>query len=210
MATEEKSPDSEAQAYHHGRLKEALKTVALEIVQESGEKGLTFRELARRTGVTHTAPYAHYKNKDALLAAVAADGFRKLADRMDQAAADLDPDPLVQLAAIAQGYLQFALEDTAYHEIVFGAEISVDRDDPELRAADDEAFNFVRRLFASAQEAGAIRDLPPDKLTMILWASILGCAEALRMGVAQKRGIEAREELIHLLLDVMLGGLAPR
>jgi len=91
MANEEKNPDSEAQAYHHGRLKEALKTVALEIVQESGEKGLTFRELARRTGVTHTAPYAHYKNKDALLAAVAADGFRKLADRMDQAAADLDP-----------------------------------------------------------------------------------------------------------------------
>ena len=74
MANKEKSPDSEAQAYHHGRLKEALKTVALESVQESGEKGLTFRELARRTGVTHTAPYAHYKNKDALLAAVATGG----------------------------------------------------------------------------------------------------------------------------------------
>ncbi|MEO2167226.1 MAG: TetR/AcrR family transcriptional regulator [bacterium] len=210
MAKQEKSPDSEAQAYHHGRLKEALKTVALEIVQESGEKRLTFRELARRTGVTHTAPYAHYKNKDALLAAVAADGFRKLADRMEQAAADLDPDPLVQLAAIAQGYLEFATEDAAYHEIVFGAEISVDRDDPELRAADDHAFNFARGLFASAQEKGAIRDLPTDKLTLVLWASILGCAEALRVGIAQKRGIQDRDELIRLLLDVMLGGLVPR
>lgn len=210
MAKQEKSPDSEAQAYHHGRLKEALKTVALEIVQESGGKGLTFRELARRTGVTHTAPYSHYKNKDALLAAIAADGFRKLADRMEQAAAELGPDPLVQLAAIAQGYLEFATEDAAYHDIVFGADIGVDRDDPELRAADDKAFNFARGLFVAAQEKGAIRDLPPEKLTLVLWASILGCAEALRMGVAQKRGIKDREELISLLLDVVLGGLAPR
>ena len=64
MANEEKRPDSEAQAYHHGRLKEALKSVALEIVQESGEKGLTFRELARRTGGTDTAHYAHCKSND--------------------------------------------------------------------------------------------------------------------------------------------------
>lgn len=210
MPKQEKGPDTETQAYHHGHLKDALKTVALEIVRESGEKGLTFRELARRTGVTHTAPYAHYKNKDALLAAVAADGFRKLAARMEQAAADLDPDPLVQLAAIAQGYLEFAMEDEAYHEIVFGAEISVDRADPELRAADDDAFDFARGLFASAQEKGAIRDLPTEKLTLVLWASILGCAEALRMGIAQKRGIQDRDELIRLLLDVMLGGIAPR
>ena len=80
----------------------------------------------------------------------------------------------------------------------------------ELRAADDKAFNFARGLFVAAQEKGAIRDLPPEKLTLVLWASILGCAEALRMGVAQKRGIKDREELIPLLLDIMLGGLAPR
>ena len=211
MANEgDRAEGGDDRGYHHGRLKDALKAAALEVVAEQGEQKLTFRELARRTGVTHTAPYAHFRNKDALLASVAADGFRRLTRRIETAGETLGDDPLLRLAGVAEGYLTFASEDRAYHDIVFGRAESLDREDPDMAAADGETFAYVTELFAQAQEAGHVRKLPAEKLTVVLWAAILGCAEALRLGTAQRRGIEDRDELIHVLLDVLLGGLAPR
>lgn len=198
------------ESYHHGQLPEALKSAALEILAERGAKALTFRELAQKTGVTHTAPYSHYKNKDALLAALATDGFHKLVTRIEAAAEALGTDPLLRLAAPAEGYLTFALEDSAYHGVVFGSDAPPASGDPDLAAADEAAFEFVRSFFVAAQDAGIVRDFPTDKLTTVLWATFYGSAEIIRNGTAAKRGIADRDELIHLLLDILFFGLAPR
>src|SRR5262245_40005842 len=68
--------------YHHGDLRRALLEAALELIRAEGQAVLTLREVARRAGVTHAAPYRHFKNKEALLAAVAEEGFRDMTQRM--------------------------------------------------------------------------------------------------------------------------------
>src|SRR5882757_1784204 len=75
------------QPYHHGHLEETLLKTAIQLIGELGPAGFTLREVARRAGVSHNAPYRHFRDKDALLARVAAQGYKELARAMSEAAA---------------------------------------------------------------------------------------------------------------------------
>src|ERR1700754_291426 len=85
--------------YHHGDLRRTLISTALALVEEQDVSILTLREVARRAGVTHSAPYHHFPTKDALLAALAEDGFRVLYTEQLQAAAKAGPEPRDRLQA---------------------------------------------------------------------------------------------------------------
>src|SRR5215813_14824209 len=71
--------------YHHGNLREALLESAIVLIAEVGPAGFKLRELARRAGVSHNAPYRHFRDRDALMAAVAKQGFRELTRAMRRA-----------------------------------------------------------------------------------------------------------------------------
>ncbi|HYM69483.1 MAG TPA: helix-turn-helix domain-containing protein, partial [bacterium] len=73
-------------SYHHGDLREALLRAAIDLVADVGPRGFTLREVARRAGVSHNAPYRHFRDKEELIAAVAAEGFRELTRAMLEAA----------------------------------------------------------------------------------------------------------------------------
>src|SRR6266852_9798457 len=95
-------------AYHHGNLREALLQGAVRVIAELGPTAFTLREVARRAGVSHNAPYRHFRDKDALLAAVATQGFRELTQAMVEAAGQR-PDALDRLKRAGLGYVTFAL-----------------------------------------------------------------------------------------------------
>src|ERR1700739_1845042 len=94
--------------YHHGDLRSALVSAALELLEEGGETALSLRAVARRAGVSPAAPYRHYEDREALVSAVAAVGYRELAERLG--AAHPAPSTPEQLADVAVAYVQFALE----------------------------------------------------------------------------------------------------
>ena len=73
-------------SYHHGNLKQALLEASLNLIREVGPGAFTLREVARRAGVSHNAPYRHFRDKEELLAALAAEGFDRLTDAMTKAA----------------------------------------------------------------------------------------------------------------------------
>src|SRR6266700_1692801 len=93
--------------YHHGDLRAACLRAARELLEESGSAGLSLRAVARRAGVSPTAPYRHYADRDALASAVAAEGYRELAGYL--AAAHPSPSTPEELAAVAVAYVRFAL-----------------------------------------------------------------------------------------------------
>src|SRR5271166_2750989 len=72
-------------SYHHGNLKQALLEASLDIIRKAGPGAFTLREVARRAGVSHNAPYRHFRDKEALLAALAAEGFDRLTAAMAKA-----------------------------------------------------------------------------------------------------------------------------
>src|SRR6201997_2674796 len=103
--------------YHHGDLRSALVRAAMELLEEGGEAELSLRAVARRAGVSPAAPYRHYADREALVSAVAAVGYRELAERLG--AAHPAPSTRDQLADVAVAYVRFALDRPALFRIMF-------------------------------------------------------------------------------------------
>jgi AcrR family transcriptional regulator len=159
-------PQSKA-PYHHGNLRPALVRAAMELLEESGEAALSLRAVARRAGVSPAAPYRHYADREALVSAVAAVGYRELAERLS--AAHPSPSTPEQLAAVAIAYVQFALERPALFRIMFGE--PCDRDNDERVAATAAVSLYVRAIVERAfPQADA------EALATAVWALVHGLA----------------------------------
>jgi AcrR family transcriptional regulator len=153
--------------YHHGDLRAALLRAAMGLLEESGETALSLRAVARRAGVSPAAPYRHYADREALVSAVAAVGYRELAERL--AAAHPSPSTPDQLASVATAYVQFALERPALFRIMFGE--PCDRDNDERVAATAAVSGYVRAIVERAfPQADA------EALATAIWALVHGLA----------------------------------
>ena len=153
--------------YHHGDLRAACVRAAMELLEERGETALSLRAVARRAGVSPAAPYRHYADREALVSAVAAVGYRQLAERL--AAAHPSPSTPEQLASVATAYVQFALERPALFRIMFGD--PCDRDSDERVAATAAVSLYVRAIVErSFPQADA------DAMATAVWALVHGLA----------------------------------
>jgi AcrR family transcriptional regulator len=153
--------------YHHGNLRPALVRAAMELLEESGETALSLRAVARRAGVSPAAPYRHYADREALVSAIAAVGYRELAERL--ATAHPSPSTPEQLASVAIAYVQFALERPALFRIMFGE--PCDRDNDERVAATAAVSAYVRSI---AQRTFPQADA--EALATAIWALVHGLA----------------------------------
>src|ERR1700733_7369058 len=109
--------------YHHGNLREALLHGAVRIIAEAGPTAFTLREVARRAGVSHNAPYRHFRDKDALLAAVAAQGFRELTRSMRKAG-EQQSNALEKLKQSGMAYVAFAVRRPEHFTVMFDAPVT--------------------------------------------------------------------------------------
>ncbi|MFD4786078.1 TetR/AcrR family transcriptional regulator [Streptomyces sp. NPDC058459] len=193
--------------YHHGDLRAALLESAERTLREKGAAALSLRELARATGVSHAAPGRHFKDKQALLDALALDGYQRLDRALTAATADTpDADFERHLTDLARAYLGFAVDNPELLELMFARKHDPDSSD-RLATTVDQSLGALTRTFAHAQERGEIVQGDPERITLVAAASLHGLA-ALIAGCA----LDADEALagldthVHLLLH----GLRPR
>lgn len=147
--------ESNNQPYHHGDLRRVLIEAALDMLQE--EKGLQFtlREIARRAGVSHAAPYRHFSDKVALLAEVAEVGFEKMGEQLT-AAIQEDLPIEEQLIAIGKAYIEFGISNPALYQLMFSADAEKKEDEPAAMAT----LNILITLLKRGQEEGAFKIRP--------------------------------------------------
>lgn len=153
--------------YHHGNLRQDLVAAALEIINRRGPQGLTLREVAKRLGVTAAAPYRHFESKEALLSAVATDGFTTLLEGMQVALTEAGPEPLARYEAMAVGYVRFATAHPDHFRVMYGPE--VDFEDvavPQRRAA----FRLLTDAVVACQDAGLAVPANPGAIANKAWA----------------------------------------
>jgi AcrR family transcriptional regulator len=160
--------------YHHGDLRRALIDTALAMVTEEGAWDFTLREVARRTGVSHMAPYNHFEDKSALLAEVAALGFESLSKTMEAAARTQPRSARQAVAGTAAAYVKFGVEHPAHYRLMFGAELADKARYPTLQAASDATFAVLTGMLERGQASGQVRREPVRDLALASWSLVHG------------------------------------
>lgn len=160
--------------YHHGDLKNALIQAGIEILSREGVNALSLRKVARRAGVSHAAPYAHFADKQELVAAISTEGYKEIYERVYGAVQRHQGEPLRQLVEAAWAYVEFALNDPDHFKITLSGAVEKEKDYPALVAITQESFNLVVDLVAAAQRAGILRAGPPDLMAVSVWGLVHG------------------------------------
>jgi len=164
-----------AGSYHHGDLKRALIDAAIHIINRHGRRALTLRAVAAAAGVSKNAPYRHFTNKEALLAAVAEEGFRELTRRMEETARRTD-DPLERIIQESHVYVSFALGNPAQFDVMFGFDLMSFAQHPTLLQTASVSAQHLLDLVRQCQEAGIVRQGDVVRLAFGAWTLIHGFA----------------------------------
>lgn len=167
--------------YHHGDLRDALLRAAVRLVAEVGPRGFTLREVARRAGVSHNAPYRHFRDKDELISAVAAQGFRELTRAMlDEA--ESQSTPIGRLKAAGLAYVAFALRRPEHFAVMFDTPFS-SVDYPECAQAAGEAFGTLVGFIEAGQHRGVVPAGDTVSRALAAWSLVHGIAKLAVAGL---------------------------
>lgn len=166
-------------SYHHGDLKAALISAAETILKEHGLQALSLRTVAAQVGVSHMAPYAHFKNKTELFQAIAASGFKAMAQRMEQVPDSLSPEQ--RILAYGAQYIEFALANAPLYRLMLAQtqETGPDKVDKgaghlseELTLASRRPYDLLEREFSRLIKDKTLRRIR----TQGAWAMVHGMA----------------------------------
>jgi AcrR family transcriptional regulator len=194
--------------YHHGNLREALIKAALDLIAAKGPAGFTFAEAARSAGVSPAAPYRHFRDRDALMADVARQGFARFEAFLATAWNDGRPDTFTALGNLGKAYLTFARMEPAYYSAMFESGVPLD-EHPGLREAGERAFAIVRKASETLCAALPQADRPPALMVALhIWSLAHGIASLFARGDAGRRRLPmSAEDLLEAAVLIYLQGL---
>jgi len=198
--------------YHHGDLKNALIKAGVEILSKEGVHGLSLRKVAQKAGVSHTAPYSHFADKQSLIAAISIEGFRTIHEQLNAVIMRYQGEPLRQLVEAAWAYIRFALSDPAHFKVTFSSVLEREKDYPAFVEMSQKSFGLVVRIVEDCQAAGVLRPGPADVEAISVWSIVHGFVSLLLEGQLFHSILErytVRELLISSLAHVTLVELTP-
>ena len=203
-----KKRDREERGYHHGNLREALIQAARDLIKEKGPAGFTFADAARSAGVSPAAPYRHFRDRDALLADVAREGFQRFEAMLSTGWAGGKPDPITAFHNIGRAYLAFARAEPAYYTAMFESGVSPDLN-AELRAASDRSFAVLRSAADLLVTLLPVGKRPPAlMMSLHIWSMSHGIASLFGRGDGGRRSLPmTAEELLESEVLIYLQGL---
>jgi AcrR family transcriptional regulator len=163
------------ETYHHANLRKTLLDAAVALIDEVGPRAFTLREVARRAGVSHNAPYRHFASKDELLVAVAAEGFDRLTGVMEKA---MKPGktPLERLQLCGVGYVDFGLRWPQHLLVMFDLPAAA-RNDCNMQVVGENAFRVLLDSIVAAQRSGDLAAGDPLPPAWTAWSLVHGIAK---------------------------------
>jgi AcrR family transcriptional regulator len=184
-------------------LKEACLAEALAIIEADGVERLSLREVARRLGVSHQAPYKHFPSRDHILASVVARAFASFAAHLDGHPKGADPDH--DMAEMGRAYMTYAAQHPLQYRLMFGTPLPDGDAHPDMMAQAQHAFSLLRvALRRRAAARGVSLDSRQETLdALFIWAGLHGLASIQASSVAQTLDIEPAimaQSGVHLLM----------
>ncbi len=184
-------------SYHHGNLREALVEAAIPVLRNKGVVGLSLRELAVALGVSHGAPYRHFRNKTMLLEAIAATGFVALRDTCQRAASDYPEDPRRQLFEAGMGYVFYVSRNPEVADLMFRPSLPLSGHSEELQQAAEGALSSLTGIIEKGQRTGDFAPGDSGDLVMTSLSTVHGLAAFIASGLFVDAN--ASEEMVSAL-----------
>jgi AcrR family transcriptional regulator len=202
------SKDKQMRGYHHGNLRTALLDSAISMIQAEPGKAISLRSVAAHAGVSSTAPYRHFEDREALLTAIATIGFERIREAVDEARTRITPDGAV--AAVAGAYLTFASENEGLYLIMFTENHLEKRYDDAYAKRAEEAFQVLEQ---AVQGRLVEKDSEHVRLiATVVWATLHGTAMLSFKRLTQHKissGESAQGVIGERIIQVLIDGLLP-
>jgi AcrR family transcriptional regulator len=207
---ENNAESRKTKAYHHGDLRNALIQAGLELLAEGGARELDLRKVARRAGVSHAAPYRHFADKQALIAAINEEGFHRLAERIQSTLRTVPDEPFEQLLGIALAYVRFAQENPWLMREMFSG-LTIERETfTSLQVASKSVYHIYAEVLGRGQASGKIVDGDPAALAGVLWSVLHGLAMLIIENQMRPYadGPEGTERITRYTIELLYSGFA--
>lgn len=192
-------------SYHHGDLRQALLDAALGLLAEHGAESLTLRAVAREAGVSQTAPYRHFKDRNALIGDVAIEAFARLGAAVERAVRT-GPPGLPALERGLAAYVRFAHLHPAEYRVMFGAELAGRDDRPDVPAAAEGVFSILREGIARLQARGLLAGGDPAMMAIAAWATVHGLVMLTLDGRTAATG-RANKHIVEATTRILITGM---
>lgn len=178
-----KALSAEKKGYHHGDLRQVLIDQAAQIIREEGEAALSMRKLAARTGVSRTAPYHHFEDKQDLLCAVAEEGFRRF-DELIGNRPERD-NLLSYMQAHVRGYVKFAVENSEYYDLMFSSHIwTSNKISESLKRRAHASFRTYADVLAELSDTGKLPEgVNAVRFAQVSWSTLHGLSRLMIDGI---------------------------
>lgn len=163
--------------YHHGDLKQNLITQGLALMNRDGIEGFSIRKVADLCGVSHAAPYRHFKNKDELIHEIGQSVWTSFSSALSKAVEEHPDDPTAQIVEMGVRYVRFLVEHPEYRFFIFSSDQAVPIDvGPSSIDSRVAAFNVFRRSAVNYLTAASIEESLHAEKTILMWSTVHGMA----------------------------------
>ena len=205
-------PKRKTSSYHHGFLKNTFVEAAIQCLERNGIAKLSLREVAVSTGVSHNAPYRHFKGKDALLEAIAIIGYQKIEALCDKAALRYPDDPIKQLVEAGAQYVLLAVKHPQLHNLLFGANIKSSPGRDELKQAAQNAIQALVRIIENGKAKDLYQDRASDEMALAALSAVHGLSQFALAGHLKDSPLIEKEirNYSAMVADMLLHGMLKR
>lgn len=168
--------------YHHGDLKNALIQAGVEILAEEGVGGLSLRKVAKQAGVSHAAPYSHFADKQALIAAISTEGFKQLYSQIESVLEKHQGNQEMLLIETAWAYVKFALNAPDRFKLMFSSVLEKEKEYADFVEISQENFSQLVKIVEICQQAGVLKSGATDVVAVSIWSTVHGFTSLLLEG----------------------------
>ena len=192
--------------YHHGDLKNALIKAGVEILAKEGVSGLSLRKVAQHAGVSHSAPYAHFPDKQSLIAAISTEGFNQLYIELEAAVSPYSKNPKKQLLEGVKAYVRFAEENTDTFKIMFSGVLEKEKDYPSFVDISSKTFRLVVDVVRACQDTGIFPAAPAELMAVSVWGQVHGILSLALEGQISHTVLDKHkvEDIVSFALEQMI------
>ncbi|TGL61951.1 TetR/AcrR family transcriptional regulator [Leptospira ognonensis] len=178
--------------YHHGNLREAILNESLIWIKKKGVESLSLREIAKKIGVTHSAPNKHFSKKESLLASLIELGFIQFKSALIDGKKEIEVHPREAFIAMGISYLRFANENPELYRLMFSNSVHDLSEYPACELAGMESFNVLLSAVVTLQANGILKKGDPKEMAYMIWSFTHGYVMLVLDGRLQ--GIDSKQK----------------